>query len=142
MKKTVDFLICAVLAVALCMCMASCNKATEADDIWSNATYTKDTELGSGAKTVAVEVKSGDKSVTFTIKTDKDTLGDAMKEHKLIDGKESAYGLYVKVVNGITADYDKDKTYWALTKNGESIATGVDYTEIADGEHYELVHTK
>ena len=142
MKKTLNFLLLVALTAVLCLCLASCNKAPEADDIWSNAAYTKDTELGNGAKTVAVEVKAVGKSVTFTIKTDKATLGDALMEPNLISGDQSTYGLYVKVVNGITADYDKDKTYWALTKDGESTATGVDYTEIADGEHYELVYTK
>ena len=47
-----------------------------------------------------------------------------------------------KKVNGILADYDVDKTYWGLYKNGEYLMTGVDTTEIADGEHYELVKTK
>ena len=62
--------------------------------------------------------------------------------YALIDGDESEYGLYVKKVNGITADYEKDKSYWAFYKDGEYMQTGVDSTEIADGEHYELVYTK
>ena len=69
-------------------------------------------------------------------------LGDALLEYALIDGDESEYGLYVKKVNGITAEYEKDKSYWAFYKDGEYMQTGVDSTEIADGEHYELVYTK
>ena len=78
----------------------------------------------------------------FTIKTDKKILGDALLEHDLIAGEEGPYGLYVKKVNGITADYDKTQTYWALKKNGKDVMTGVDMTEITDGEHYEFVYTK
>ena len=58
---------------------------------------------------------------------------------KLIDGENGAYGLYIKLVNGIEADYDKDGTYWAFYKNGEMMMVGVDGAVIADGEHYELI---
>ena len=87
-------------------------------------------------------MKAEEQSVTFTIKTDKEILGDALLEHDLIAGEEGDYGLYVKVVNGMTADYDVDQSYWAFYKDGEYMMTGVDGTEIADGEHYELVYTK
>ena len=46
-----------------------------------------------------------------------------------------------KSVNGIAADYDADGYYWALSKAGEYLMTGVDDTLIADGEQYELVRT-
>jgi hypothetical protein len=119
----------------------SCNTA-EKTDVWENATYRKDMEFGSGAKTVVVEVKAEDEMVTFTIKTDKKTVGEALQEHGLISGEEGPYGLYVKVVNGITADYDVDKSYWAFNINGEYAMTGVDTTEIAEGVTYQLEYTK
>ena len=106
--------------------------------VWANATYLADKEFGTGAKTVQVEVKAEGQSVTFTIHTDKATLGEALLEHGLIVGEDGPYGLYVKFVNGIEADYDKDQTYWALYKSGVYMMTGVDTTNIADGEHYEL----
>ena len=37
--------------------------------------------------------------------------------------------------------YDADGLYWAFYKSGEYLMTGVDTTEIADGEQYELVCT-
>lgn len=67
---------------------------------------------------------------------------DALLEHSLVAGDESEYGLYVKVVNGMTADFDVDQAYWAFYKDGEMMNTGVDGATIADGEHYELVYTK
>ena len=142
MKKTVRSIICAVLSIILVVCLASCGNTVDAEGLWENATYRKDTELGKGATTVQVQVKAGEESITFTIKTDKKTLGDALLEHELITGDESQYGLYIKSVNGIRADYDLDKSYWGFYKNGEYMLTGVDGTEIADGEHYELVYEK
>ena len=142
MKKTVSSIICTVLSIVLVVCLASCGNTVDAEGLWENATYRKDTELGKGATTVQVEVKAGEESITFTIKTDKKTLGDALFEHELITGDQSQYGLYIKSVNGIRADYDLDKSYWGFYKNGEYMLTGVDGTEIADGEHYELVYEK
>ena len=119
MKKTVSSIICAVLSIVLVVCLASCGNTVDAEGLWENATYRKDTELGKGATTVQVQVKAGEESITFTIKTDKKTLGDALLEHELITGDESQYGLYIKSVNGIRADYDLDKSYWGFYKNGE-----------------------
>ena len=112
------------------------------EGVWENATYLASTELGEGAKTVKVQVVAGGQSITFTINTDAATLGDALLEHDLIAGEQGAYGLYVKTVNGILADYDVDQTYWAFYKNGEMMMTGVDGAEISDGEHYELIKQK
>ena len=122
--------------------MTACSDKTSEKGLWEAATYTEDTELGSGAKAVIVEVKAEEKSVTFTINTDKETLGDALLEHNLISGEKGPYGLYVKTVNGITADYDINQRYWSLTKDGGYMQKGVDGTEISDGEHYELTYTK
>lgn len=121
--------------------MASCSNSVDYSELWNSATYTENTELGSGSKTVVTELKVGSKTVEFTIHTDKETLGDALKEHNLIFGEEGAYGLYVKIVNGIKADYDENKSYWSFTKNGEYISTGVDAIKFKDMEHYEITYT-
>lgn len=91
--------------------------------------------------TVDVVDDKGETS-TFEIDTDCDTLRGALEQEKLISGTQGAYGLYVKVVNGLTADYDIDQSYWAFYKDGEFLSTGVDSTYISDGEHYEIVYTK
>ena len=114
---------------------------TEADP-WASARYTEDQEFGEGALTVQVAVQVSEHTVTFTIHTDEPILGDALLANELVAGEESAYGLYIKEVNGILADYDVDQSYWAFYKDGEYMNTGVDGTEIADGDHYELVYTK
>ena len=60
----------------------------------------------------------------------------------MIAGDESDYGLYVKVVNGITADYDVDQSYWAFYIGDEYAMTGVDATAVEEGVNYRLVYTK
>lgn len=154
--KLLALIMCALLLFSLVACAANeaetpdttANSETTTDSettlegIWADATYTEDKTFGEGAKTVKVEVKAEDASVTFTIHTDAETLGDALLAHELVEGEAGAYGLYIKKVNGMLADYDVDQTYWLLTKNGEYIMTGADTTVIADGEHYELTRTK
>ena len=98
--------------------------------------------MGKGEKTVTVDVTAEDKTVTFTIHTNKEILGEALAEHGLVEGEPGAYGLYVKKVNGITADYDVNQTYWGFNKDGESLMTGADGEEIKGGERYEIVYTK
>ena len=39
-----------------------------AEGVWKDALYRSDKSFGSGAKTIEVEVKADDKSVTFTVK--------------------------------------------------------------------------
>jgi hypothetical protein len=112
------------------------------EGLWANATYLKDTTFGEGAKTVTVKVIADGKSVTFTVKTDAETLGDALLAHNLIAGDEGQYGLYVKVVNGMTADYNTTRTYWSFYQDGEYMMAGVDSTAIAGGERFEIVLAK
>lgn len=128
-----------VLAIVIVFSFAACKNNA---DLWSDATYTQDTVLGEGSKTVVVKVVVLENTVNFTINTDADTLGEALIAHKLVEGEDSEYGLYIKKVNGILADYDVDASYWAFTQNGEYMLSGVDSTEIAGGETYELTYTK
>ena len=54
----------------------------------------------------------------------------------MIAGEDSPTGIYVKSVNGITADYDKDGSYWAFYVDGEYAQTGVGSTPAEDGGDY------
>ena len=141
MKKTIKSSILFILSLILLISLVSCN-TVDKSGIWEEATHLRDMTFGNGAKTVVVEVKAVDQMVTFTIKTDKDTVGAALLEHGLIAGEQGAYGLYIKQVNGITADYDVDQTYWSFYINGEYAMTGVDTTEITEGATYQLEYTK
>ena len=144
MEKIVSPLIRFFLIIIICLSFSACKETATKNktDVWSQATYTQDTEIGDGEKTVFVEVVAEEKAITFTIHSDKDTLGEALIENSLIDGEKGAYGLYVKKVNGIIADYDVNQCYWGFSKEGERMVTGVDGVKFENGEHYELVYTK
>lgn len=102
-----------------------------------NDTQKDKSVLGEGATVFDFVVVDKDGNETkFEIHTDKTTVGEALLELKLIEGEEGAYGLYVKKVNGITADYDVDQTYWAFYINGEMAMTGVDVTDVEAGATY------
>ena len=97
------------------------------------------TVLGEGA--TVFDFKATDKEgnvKSFEIHTDEKTVGDALLKLELIEGEPGEYGLYVKKVNGILADYDVDQTYWAFYVNGEYAMTGVDATNVEAGATYEF----
>ncbi|MBE6609908.1 MAG: DUF4430 domain-containing protein [Ruminococcaceae bacterium] len=144
MKKSIRSIIAVILAITAILCVVSCGKeeTPDVEGLWQNTTYKADTELGSGAKTVKVEYKLEEKVITFTIHTDKETVGEALLEHNLISGDIGEFGMYVKVVNGITADYDVDKSYWAFYVNGDYAMSGVDQTAIDETATYQLAYTK
>ena len=158
MKRTIKSTLALILALLMTLCLFACKQQAETPEttagtsenggaiapegLWKDATYLEDTEFGEGAKTVKVKVIAEDKSVTFTVKTDAKTLGEALLAHGLIAGDMGDYGLYIKFVNGIRADYDLDKRYWNFTKNGEYMMTGADMTDIADGECYEFTYAQ
>ena len=146
MKKFLKLASALFVAGALTFSMAACNQNTASQvdktGAWETASYVSDTEVGEGEKTMAVKVEADEQTVAFTVHSDAETVGEALLENNLIDGEESEYGLYVKAVNGIVADYDTDQTYWAFLKDGEYMQTGVDQTPLSDGDSYELVKTK
>lgn len=142
MRNKTRNLLYLILIMALSFTLISCGATDSPKDIWESATYTENIELGNGEKTIIVEVLAEEKSVEFTVHTDKENLGDALSEYNLISGEQGAYGLYVKVVNGILADYNTTQSYWGINKNGESLMTGVDSVEIIDGDSYEFIYTK
>lgn len=142
MKKIINSSVAIFLALVCIFSLTACTNAAHKTGAWENATYLKDTEFGKGEKTIVVEVTAEEKTVTFTVNTDKETVGDALFEHGLIDGDEGDYGLYIKVVNGITADYDVDKSYWAFYIDGEYATSGVDTTDVAEDVTYRLEYEK
>ena len=111
---------------------------SQSDDEESDSENQTDvTVLGQGETVFDFVVVDKDgKEAKFEIHTDKKTVGEALLEVELIEGEEGAYGLYVKKVNGITADYDVDQTYWAFYINGKMAMTGVDTTNVEAGVTY------
>lgn len=100
-------------------------------------------ELGEGETQFTFVVADIDGNAkTFTINTNETTVGAALVNIGIIAGDESEYGLYVKSVNGVTADWNVDQTYWAFYINDEYAMTGVDATEIVAGSTYKFQISK
>lgn len=138
-KNLLKSILCFVLIAVMALSVCSCAKVQEEKNtpVKEKATVSDVTELGEGkiSFNFTVTHKSG-KEVSFTIETNKKTVGEALLDVGLIAGDDGAYGLYVKTVNGETLDYDKDGMYWAFYQDGAYAQKGVDQTEIVDGATY------
>lgn len=163
-KKSLSLIFCMMLIVAMALFTSGCNdKTTEAavtqeaetSAVVEETVETTETEvqteeaqteevsgagvtvLGEGeTKFLFTVVDKEGVETQFEIHTDKEIVGDALLEVELIAGEEGEFGLFVKTVNGIVADYDVDGTYWAFYVNGEYAMTGVDTTTIEEGTAY------
>ena len=147
-SKLTSLILCMVLIVAMALGTTGCNGSTGKDtssgvgtetnlQADNNISESEVSVLGTGSTEFGLTVTDQEGSETqFEIHTDKETVGEALLELGLIDGEESEYGLYVKTVNGITVDYDKDGVYWAFYINGEYASSGVDSTDITEGDSY------
>ena len=128
--KSLSLSVCIVLIAVTALFTTGCNDS-------KTTSVPSDTQVSS--QTVEFTFKVTDASgeeTDFTISTDKKTVGEALLEKNLIAGDESEYGLYVKTVNGVTLDYDKDGMYWAFYENGQYASKGVDSTEVTAGAEY------
>lgn len=152
-QKLFSCILCIVLTVATALVTTGCNGATGKQD--SQTGQTSDTKveeeqkkdangswpdgsvIGEGARQFRLTVTDAEGSeIELEIHTDEDTVGAALSELGVIAGDEGEYGLYVTTVNGVKADYDKDGMYWALYINDAYAQTGVDSTEIKEGDSY------
>lgn len=138
-RKKMSFVLCMVLIAAMALLTTGCNDKTSQEAVQTTSVSIETQVLGEGETkfTVMVVDKEGTET-SFEIHTDKKMVGEALQECGLLEGEDGPYGLYVKTVNGITADYDVDQTYWAFYINGEYAMTGVDVTEITEGDSYSL----
>ena len=153
MKKWLSFILCVALIAAIALTAMGCDQAETPETPETNGGATVTTaENGTvaetpdqGAPTIKGEgatvfyfnvVDKDGKETKFEIHTDKTTVGEALLELGLIEGDMGDYGLYVKKVNGITAEYEVDGTYWAFYIGDDYGMTGVDMTDIEPGATY------
>ena len=139
--KWLSFLLCIVLFAAAALFTTGCGakSAEGSSPVVSEQTAQDGDVLGQGETEFALTIIDVDgNEVALTIRTDQTTVGEALQELGLLEGEEGPYGLYVKTVNGIRADYDQNKVYWAFYINGEYAVSGVDVTDITAGDVYAL----
>ena len=92
-----------------------------------------------GSKAIVFEVIQKDgTSKEHNISTDAEYLADALVEAELVE--YAADGMY-NTIDGITADWSVDESWWSITKDGEMTSVGMNDQVIADGEHYEATYT-
>ena len=125
MKRTLSLLLALVMIFVLTACGAK-EEAPVANTI--------------SFKVVVTDLEGNE--TAFEYSSSADSVGEALVAEGLIAGHETEYGLYIDTVNGITADWDADQTYWAFYINGEYAATGIDATAIAADTTYGLTLTK
>ena len=149
-QKLLSLILCLALIAAVALTTVGCNGSTtqapetSADTTAATAADTTPEEetdavtvKGEGATVFYFNVVDGDgKTTRFEIHTDKTVVGDALSELGLIVGEKSSYGLYVKMVNGIMADYNTTGTWWEFFVGEQSSMTGVDRTKIEAGATY------
>ena len=134
MKK----LLAMMLALLLILCSAGCGSVGGAAGDAEPVVRDGET-IGEGGKTFAVQIVDLDgNEISFTVKTDKTVVGEALQELGVLEGEEGPYGLYIKSVNGMPLDYDKDGAYWAFYIDGAYAMTGVDETDIVETSVYLL----
>ena len=135
-KKISSFCLCMMLIMAMAFITTGCSDEKESPENQNNVS-SEVTVLGEGKNQFAFEVVDKDGNQTnFEIHTDKTIVGEALQELNLLEGDPGEFGLYVKKVNGISADYDTDGVYWAFYINNEYAITGVDVTDIEEGVTY------
>ena len=148
MKNFIKVTLALILVLAAMLCLASCNtqepaetlapeETVAAEGLWQNATYRKNTTVGEGSKTVVVDIELEGKSIAITLKTDRETLGEALFEEGLINDAS-----FFDTLNGVKADWNADNAYWGFFKGEEYMMVGVGETAIAGGENYRFVYTK
>ncbi len=137
--KSLSLILCIVLIAAIALLTIGCSETKVAESP-SGGTIVKDGEtIGEGNISFPLTIvdKEGVET-TITVNTNATKVGEALTELGIISGEQDDYGLYIKEVNGITADYEVDATYWAFYIDGEYAVTGVDMTDITEGASYAL----
>lgn len=98
-------------------------------------------ETQKGAKQITVTVvDSAQKEKTHKIDTDAEYLGEALYEEKLVTEEEYKSGFYTEI-DGEKADYNKDKAFWWIKRNGEDASVGANELPVADGDKFEITYT-
>lgn len=145
LKNILSLLLMFSLIAGLASALTACDIKNDGSSTNSanTSSVVEPTLIGEGNTkfTLIVADKNGSETY-FTVSTDETNLATALKNLGLIEGEESQYGLFIKKVNGIVADYNIDKTYWALYVNGEYSNVGADSVTIKSGETYKFAVSK
>ena len=151
--KLISLLAAAALAVGVltaCGAASSASQAASSGVTSSAAVSSAASEASSsqvGASAAALEASftvtdSDGNATSYTLAiADGEKLSDALAAADLISADEAAAG-FVTTVNGVTADYNKDKAWWMLVdKDGKMTDVGIGDITLAQGDSYGFVYT-
>lgn len=135
-------MLCASLALVSCDLPLLKNEVAKTDKAETEVVPAEtETEVLTVTFHLTVTFADGSKK-ELDVTTDKDTVGDALLADGTIAGDTTEYGLYVKTVLGVTADWNVDQTYWGLYVDGEYSMVGISSVKAADGLRVELRQEK
>ena len=144
-KTVLPLVLISVLIAALALNLTGCGKqattreSSETEHYETASGEKTPQKIGTGQTQFSFSVVDLAGNVTdFTVCTDEKTVGDALLACHLIAGDNAQYGLYVKTVNGITADYEKDGCYWAFYVDGKYASSSVENTPIDPDKTYQF----
>ncbi len=86
--------------------------------------------------TFTVIDKEGE-STEYKIETKKGTLAEALVEAELVEYQADGY---YTTIAGITADWNKDKSFWWFTENGMDMTRGINEQPILTYDRYEATY--
>ena len=99
-------------------------------------------ETSAGTKSITVTVVHADGlEKVFAYSTDEEYLGPVLLDQGLVEGEEGPYGLVINAVDGESASWEENQSYWALFIGEEYATTGADTTPVNDGDAFKLVYT-
>ena len=123
--RRISVLVLALMMLALACLFAACGN--------------KEAEKKYTITVIVVNDKAEEK--TFTVKTDRENLADALLDEKLVSGSDSEWGLVIDTVDGLRADYSVDQSWWALYEDDKMSEVGASSLQLKDGGVYKLVYT-
>ena len=141
-QRILSLLVMLALLAAMALTFTAC---TEEDVPTTDATEEsksdKQPQTPSDAEDQKVEftvevTKADGTTKTFTVKSDKENVGDALIAEGLIEGEEGAYGWFITKVDGEYHKWEDDGKYWAFYIDGAYASTGVSSTPITAGATY------
>lgn len=95
----------------------------------------RDTQEGMKQFKVEVISERDGYSETTDCESDKEFLGEFLRELEGCEWQDSEFGLYITGFNGMKEDID-NQYWWSVNVNGESSMVGVDEVPLADGDVY------
>lgn len=97
------------------------------------------TEEGSKAVTIVV-VNDAKESKTYEVKTDAEYMKQAMEEADGLTFECDGSGMLM-TVNGVTADWNVNQSYWALYVNDGYGQYGIGEQPVYDGDTFRIEYT-